>query len=553
MHPARTLACPSLAWTDSPRPDPRPRTCSRGEPPCAYTASLSRERLFRPQGLAAELYNKEAVAPRNHRAESSKRGHKLLYGIIAGLVLVLAVSMAGTFASSLVAIESAKDTVISADSDCSVLKVARSYDFALPLVLMGATRDVTLKTAQGVYPDDDVTLQSIVNTFSHTLRFPTPDSKSVVNPNVDTLYSSAFLDIGLEPVVLTIPKENGIRLGLFQVMDFWSNVIGNPYVRGSMYNVCIYLTPHLASDEYMKCPEGVESIESNTTNLWLLARTAPRDSSDNSDLDLANEMQNQYELRNLSGWRAGSSPNRAWLTDGANTLSARDIVEEMSAAEFFNISTQLMADNKPTADDVRFVREVWTAVEESSDAVLSEGVKLAKERRPSQKAELFERTEGWSGISDSIGTFGTDYALRAVIADVGFAANLPEDAVYFIKPFLNGALKHTLRLSPPPPVDKTRGFWSITSYVGLYLVADPRYPDGNRAAVVSSLQSSLFEESNGDTVIHIQANDPGEGKNWLYVPAEESGASLTLTARFYLPEDAIFPEKTWTLPRIETH
>ena len=80
------------------------------------TASLSRERLFRPQGLAAELYNKEAVlAPRNHRAESSKRGHKLLYGIIAGLVLVLAVSMAGTFASSLVAIESAKDTVISSD------------------------------------------------------------------------------------------------------------------------------------------------------------------------------------------------------------------------------------------------------------------------------------------------------------------------------------------------------------------------------------------------------------------------------------------------------
>ena len=55
------------------------------------------------------------MAPRNHRAESSKRSHKLLYGIIAGLVLVLAVSMAGTFASSLVAIESAKDTVISSD------------------------------------------------------------------------------------------------------------------------------------------------------------------------------------------------------------------------------------------------------------------------------------------------------------------------------------------------------------------------------------------------------------------------------------------------------
>ena len=55
------------------------------------------------------------MEPRNHQAKLSKRVHKRLYGIIAGLVLVLAVSMAGTFASSLVAIESAKDTVISSD------------------------------------------------------------------------------------------------------------------------------------------------------------------------------------------------------------------------------------------------------------------------------------------------------------------------------------------------------------------------------------------------------------------------------------------------------
>ena len=77
----------------------------------------------------AELDNKEAMALRSQAAEAvlaqaaeavaqaaaSKRVHRRLYGIIAGLVLMLAVSMAGTFVSSLVAIESAKDTVISAD------------------------------------------------------------------------------------------------------------------------------------------------------------------------------------------------------------------------------------------------------------------------------------------------------------------------------------------------------------------------------------------------------------------------------------------------------
>ena len=77
----------------------------------------------------AELDNKEAMALRSQAAEAvlaqaaeavaqaaaSKRVHRRLYGIIAGLVLMLAVSMAGTFASSIVAIESSKDTVISAD------------------------------------------------------------------------------------------------------------------------------------------------------------------------------------------------------------------------------------------------------------------------------------------------------------------------------------------------------------------------------------------------------------------------------------------------------
>ena len=76
------------------------------------SASLTRASFA--QELAAELDNKEAVGLRS-QAEVSKRAHKRLYGIIAGLVLLLAVSMAGTFVSSLVAIESSKDTVISAN------------------------------------------------------------------------------------------------------------------------------------------------------------------------------------------------------------------------------------------------------------------------------------------------------------------------------------------------------------------------------------------------------------------------------------------------------
>ena len=114
---ARTPFCPPRSRARIVPAQTRPAPLhhfSRVEPPCAYRVNEPGKPLS-PKELAAELDNKEAAAPRNHQAESSKRVHKRLYGIIAGLVLMLAVSMAGTFASSLVAIESAKDTVISAD------------------------------------------------------------------------------------------------------------------------------------------------------------------------------------------------------------------------------------------------------------------------------------------------------------------------------------------------------------------------------------------------------------------------------------------------------
>ena len=60
------------------------------------------------------------------------RVNKRLYGIIAGLVLMLAVSMAGTFASSLVAIESAKDTVISDDGAFVDVKTGALVSTGLP-------------------------------------------------------------------------------------------------------------------------------------------------------------------------------------------------------------------------------------------------------------------------------------------------------------------------------------------------------------------------------------------------------------------------------------
>jgi hypothetical protein len=62
---------------------------------------------------------------------------------------------------------------------------ADAYVYLYPLVMM----DVTL--------------------FVNVEAVPPADFKAVVRPNFDTLYSSAFLDLTKEPIVVSIPDTKG--------------------------------------------------------------------------------------------------------------------------------------------------------------------------------------------------------------------------------------------------------------------------------------------------------------------------------------------------------
>jgi hypothetical protein len=71
--------------------------------------------------------------------------------------------------------------------------------------------------------------------------------------------------------------------------------------------------------------------------------------------------------------------------------------------------------------------------------------------------------------TDTMGVYGNYYLKRAIVAQVGLGANLPEDAIYPLnlgdetgKP-LDGANKYTLHFdkASAPPVN---AFWSVTLY-----------------------------------------------------------------------------------------
>ena len=76
----------------------------------------------------------------------------------------------------------------------------QAYCYFYPLITMEVTRrqmtNLPAGQKMGYGPS---------NTFSHAKAFPEADFKVVVRPNFDTLYSTAWLDLRKEPLIISIP------------------------------------------------------------------------------------------------------------------------------------------------------------------------------------------------------------------------------------------------------------------------------------------------------------------------------------------------------------
>ena len=425
-----------------------------------------------------------------------------------------------------------------------------AYGYGFPLVLMDASRQVMTAV-----PSVEA-LKGPINQFIHVAEFPDDTYRDVVSPNVDTLYSLAWLDLAAEPIVFRVP-DVGDRYYLMQICDAWTDVFAAPGTRttGNRAGAFALVGPNWRGS----LPSDVQKIVAPTNLAWIIGRTY---TAGKADYAAVNAIQRQYQLIPLAAWgRPYTPPAKVPVAAGVDSQTPTVVqVGTMGAGAFLARLAQLMGPNPPRAEDepmISRLRRIGVApgapfaldrLASPLKAAIESGIAAGRARLAAAAKAVSEEVpaHGWR-IERDLGRYGTDYATRALVAIIGLGSNLAEDAVYPITRVdadgakLTGANRYRLHFEPDelPPV---HAFWSVTMYsTQQFLVKNPigRYTLGDR--------NPLQFNADGSLDLYLQNADPGPDKRANWLPAPPDGFSLVM--RLYSPKKAVI-DGSWTPPPV---
>jgi hypothetical protein len=426
-----------------------------------------------------------------------------------------------------------------------------AYLYFYPIVTM----DVTRKQLTNQKPSPGG-IGGPMNSFANVGAFPTADMRVVVRPNFDTLYSSGWLDLTKEPMVVSAPDTSG-RYYLLPMLDMWTDVFASPGWRTTGTQAANFLvTPPGWSGTV---PDGFTQIKAPTPYVWIIGRTK---TDGPVDYDAVHKIQAGYKIIPLSQWGQETVPPEVKIDPSIDMKTPPKVtIDTMKAGPFFAYAAELLKLHPPHITDqpiIARLKRIGFQPGKSFDLdkadptvkVGLEGAPEAAQKLMQWKIPTMARIDnGWSMNTDTMGVYGNYYLKRAMIAQVGLGANLPEDAIYPLnladntgKP-LDGTSNYTIHFDKGqmPPAE---AFWSITLYDNDgFQVASPL----NRFAVSSWMPFKYNPDGSLD--LYFQNENPGADKDANWLPAPKGPYNLTM--RIYAPQADALTGK-WSPPPVMT-
>ena len=470
-----------------------------------------------------------------------KRMPKMKRNILTGL-------LAAAVAAAVVSAPSAQAQGAITEQEAHTIGMD-AYLYFYPLISM----DVTRRQLTNIAPGKEIG-KGPMNMFINAPEYPPADFKGVVRANFDTLYSLTWVDLTKEPMVVSAPDTGG-RYYLLPMLDMWSDVFASPGWRttGTQPGNFLLTPPGWSGN----VPAGMTRISAPTPYAWIIGRTK---TDGPPDYDAVHKIQAGYKITPLSQWGKPPRPVTVSVDPTVDMKTPpKAQVDTMPAGKFFAYAAELLKVNPPHVTDqpmIARLKRVGFEVGKSFDLDKADPtVRKAFESAPGEAQQIMawkvptvaRVVNGWSMNTDTMGVYGNYYLKRAIVAQVGLGANLPEDAIYPLnladdagKP-LDGANKYTLHFEKDgtPPA---QAFWSITLYdsdgfqVGNAL---------NRFAVSSWMPFKY--NADGSLDLYFQNENPGADKaaNWLPAPK----GPFNLTMRIYAPRSEALTGK-WSPPPV---
>lgn len=421
-----------------------------------------------------------------------------------------------------------------------------AYMFTFPLVLLDATKIKTTNTVEATNK------QAPENQLIHARKLADADSKDVVTPNVDTIYSQAFLNLEDTAMVYKTPPAED-RFCTTELLDAYTNCEAILYASGVKF---LLTGPGFEGE----VPEEMDEIPVSTNTVWLLTRTEVKDAD---DLENIYALQEQMELVPLDVYLSGEDyePQEGSFDEENNFVPIEHVLG-MGIKEYFDKANELLEKNPPAKEDADMMARIAGAGigpgMQFDEGILPEGAQQKwqgmldsfDENMLKKSAQFIKKMGAWTYTGEPIAEFGTEYAYRALIAKEGLGANpvyvaiYPKAATDDDGDALDGSDAYVIHFESdgfPPLLED--GFWSITAYGEDDFLIDNEL---NKYSISDRSDFTLNEDGSLDIFVQPDApTDESMQKNWL--PVKEGRFHVYL--RIYMPDTQALAEG-WTAPSI---